>query len=218
MRRTLLIVGIVLAPLARAQDSTSTPPEGKRIFGIVPNFRTSPMPNPYRPISVKEKFTIATKDSFDRGTVVLGLLFGAEGQLANSNPSFGQGMAGYARYASTGYADFVIGDYMTEAIYPSLLHQDPRFFRRGTGTGWSRFRYAVGQILITHGDNGRMQFNFSEIAGNATAVAISNAYYQDNRTAGEAGSKLAVQLGVDAAANLLKEFAPDISRKFRRKK
>jgi hypothetical protein len=106
---------------------------------------------------------------------------------------------------------------MTEAIYPSLLHQDPRYFQRGTGTGWSRLSYAVGQIFLTHGDSGKTQVNFSELIGNSTAVAISNAYYSDNRTASDAVSKLGIQLGVDMAANVLKEFWPDIQRKFGRK-
>jgi hypothetical protein len=75
----------------------------------------------------------------------------------------------------------------------------------------------VGQIVLTHGDNGRTQFNFSEIVGNSTAVVISNAYYQNNRDAGDAAIKLVEQLGVDAAANVLKEFWPDVHRKFTRK-
>jgi hypothetical protein len=104
---------------------------------------------------------------------------------------------------------------MTEGIFPALLHQDPRYFRRGTGSGWSRLGYAMGQIFRTHNDSGRTQFNYSEIAGNSAAVAVSNAYYADNRTAGSAVSKLGMQLGVDMAANILKEFWPEVQRKFR---
>jgi hypothetical protein len=75
----------------------------------------------------------------------------------------------------------------------------------------------VGQIIWTHGDSGETQFNYSELIGNSTAVAISNAYYSDHRTASNAVGKLGVQLGVDAAANVLKEFWPDFERKFSRK-
>ena len=106
---------------------------------------------------------------------------------------------------------------LTEAIYPTFLHQDPRYFRRGTGTVFSRLAYSAGQIFLTHGDSGRTQFNFSEVAGNSTAVAISMAYYPENRNVGDAVSKLGVQLGVDMASNILKEFAPDIGRKFSHK-
>jgi len=197
------------------QASPNLPqPEDKRIFWIIPNYRTSPSLNPYKPLSSKEKFKIGTEDSFDRGTAALAVLFAGESLLTNGNPTFGQGVQGYAHYLGTSYADFVIGDMMTEAIYPAVLHQDPRYFRRGTGSVWSRVRSATGQIFWTHTDSDHARFNFSEIVGNSTAVAISTAYYPDNRTASHAVSKLGVQLGVDVAANLLKEFWPDINRKF----
>jgi hypothetical protein len=191
--------------------------EDKRIFWIIPNYRTSPSLHPYVPLTTKQKFNIAAKDSFDRGTVILAAFFGGESQLTNATPSFGQGAKGYARYFGTSYADFVIGDYMTEAIYPSMLHQDPRYFRRGTGSGWRRLEYAMGQTIWTHNDSGHAQFNYSELLGNSTAVAISNAYYPDNHTVSNAVSKLGVQLGVDMASNILKEFWPDLHRKFSRK-
>jgi hypothetical protein len=191
--------------------------ESKRIFGIIPNFRTSPSLLDYKPLTPKEKFEIATQDSFDRGTIALAALFAGESFLTNATPSFGQGTAGYTRYLGTAYADFVIGDYMTEAIYPTILHQDPRYFRRGSGSGWSRVGYAMAQIFWTHKDSGGRQFNYSEVIGNSTAVAISNAYYPDNRNASEAISKLSIQLGVDMASNILKEFWPDVNRRFTRK-
>lgn len=192
-------------------------PESKRILGVIPNYRTSPSLQDYEPLTTREKFKVASEDAFDRGTIALAAFFGGEGQLTNSNRSFGQGVAGFSRYWGASYGDFVIGDYMTEAVFPAVLHQDPRYFRRGTGTGWSRLSYAVGQIFWTHSDSGRMQFNYSEILGNSAAVAISTAYYVDNRTAADAVGKLGVQLGVDMAANVLKEFWPDLERKFRPK-
>ena len=186
----------------------------KRILWIIPNFRTSPTLAEYKPISPKEKFKIAAMDTFDRGTFALAAAFAGEAQLTNSTPSFGQGVEGYARYLGTAYADFAISNFMTEGIYPTILHQDPRYFRRGTGSGWARLGYAVGQIFWTHTDSGGTQFNFSEVVGNSTAVAISEAYYPNNRNAGDAVSKLGAQLAVDTASNILKEFWPDLSRKF----
>lgn len=185
----------------------------KRVFWIIPNFRTSQFPNPYKPITPEEKFKIATQDSFDRGTFVLAAAFAGESLIANSEPEFGHGLAGYGRYYGTSLANWVIGDYMTEAIFPTLLHQDPRYFEKGRGSAWSRLGYALGQIVITHGDNGRTQFNFSEILGNSTAVAISNAYLPNDRDVKDNVLGLVQQLGVDAASNVLKEFWPDVRRK-----
>jgi hypothetical protein len=204
-------------PLASGpnQDSSQIR-EKSRILGIIPNNRTYPNLRDYVPLTAGQKFKIATDDALDRGTVVLAALFGAEGQITNANRSFGQGVAGYARYFGASYGDLLIGDYMTEAVFPTLLRQDPRYFRKGSGSGWSRVAYAVEQIFWTHRDSGGTQFNYSEIVGNSAAVAISNAYYADNRTAGKAASRLAVQIGVDMSGNILKEFWPDLQRKLRR--
>jgi hypothetical protein len=199
------------------EDNNAPAKESKRIFGLVPNYRTSPSLQNYEPLTAGKKFKLATLDSFDRGTVTLAALSGGLGQLTNANRSFGQGAAGFGRYFGAAYGDLVIGDYMTEAVFPTLLHQDPRYFRRGTGSGWSRLGYAMGQVFWTHRDSGGTQFNYSEVIGNSTAVAISNAYYANNRTAGDATSKLGMQLGIDMAANVLKEFWPDLERKLRRK-
>src|SRR5215469_13256657 len=152
-------------------------PAHKRILWIIPNYRTYPTLAEYRPITKREKFRIFVDDSFDRGTFVMAALFGAEGQITHATPDFGQGVAGYFRYAATSYADLVIGNFITEAAFPTLLHQDPRYFRKGSGKAISRVGYAVGQIFWTHRDRGGFQFNFSELGGNATAVALSNAYY-----------------------------------------
>ena len=167
----------------------------------------------YKPLTTRQKFKIALDDTFDRGTVALAAAFAGEGQLKNSNPSFGQEELGYTRYFAAAYAGLVIGNYMTEAVYPTLLHQDPRYFRRGTGSGWSRLGYAVGQIFWTHTDSGGKQFNYSEIVGNSTAVAISTAYYPGGRDVNSALSQLGSQIGVDMASNVLKEFWPDLHRR-----
>jgi len=190
------------------------PLENKRILGIIPNNRTWPSLKDYKPLSPREKFEIARQDSFDRGTVILAAVFAANAQLSNANPSFGQGMKGYSRYFGASYGDFIIGNYMSEAIYPTLLHQDPRYFRRGIGSVCSRLGYSIGQIFWTHTDSDHTQFNYSEILGNSTAVALSNAYYPESRNVTDAATKLGMQIGVDMASNVLKEFWPDVSRRF----
>jgi len=221
---TLLFLGVTVALSAQSTADRSLEssrpaeePQDKRLFGIIPNFKTSPTLHPYTPLTAGGKFKLATEDSFDRGTFILAAAFAGESQLTNANPSFGQGVKGYSHYFVTSYADWVIGDYMTEAVFPTMLHQDPRYFRKGTGSGFSRLFYAMGQIFWTHTDSGGHMFNFSEIGGNATAVAISQAYYPENRNAVDAGEKLCIQVGVDMASNVVKEFYPEIRRALHRK-
>jgi hypothetical protein len=207
------------APDPALEQQQPPPPvlQHRRILGIIPNYRTSPTLKDYKPISSGEKFKIFAQDAFDPGSFILAGLFAGKGYLDNGAPSFGRGVGSFGKYYAAGYGDVAIGDLMTEAFYPVILHQDPRFFRRGTGSIWSRARYAVGQIFWTRSDSQHMQFNYSEVAGNATAAAIATAYYPDNRTVGAVASQVGIQLGIDMAGNLLKEFWPDLDRKLSRK-
>ena len=208
----------MLAPAAFCQEENSPDFQNKkRILWVIPNFRTFPELKDYKPLTAAEKFKIARQDSFDRGTVALAAAFAGEAQLTNANRSFGQGVEGYAHYFGTTYADFVIGNYMTEGVFPAFLHQDPRYFRRGHGSGWSRLAYSASQIFLTHGDSSHTQFNFSEIGGNAATVALSMVYYPENRDVGDAISQLGTQIAVDMALDIVKEFAPDMSHRFSRK-
>jgi hypothetical protein len=191
---------------------TQAPPD-KRVFGVLPNYRTANESAIYTPITVKQKFAIGAKDSFDYPLVLLGGAFAGLGQLTNQNSSFGQGLAGFGRRLGTGYADQAIGNMMTEAIFPSMLREDPRYFRRGYGTKWSRTGYALSRLFVTRTDSGGRRFNYSEVVGNAAGVAISNSYYPDSRTFGENVGKLGTQLGTDAISQVLKEFWPDIKQK-----
>ena len=198
------------APIQPGQ--TQEPPD-KRVFGVLPNYRTANETAVYTPITTKQKFTIGLKDSFDYPLVLLAGAFAGLGQLTNQHPQFGQGLAGFGRRLGTGYADQAIGNMMTEAIFPSLLREDPRYFRRGYGSVGSRTWYALTRVMVTRTDSGGRRFNFSEWVGNATGVAISNAYYPDEHSVLDNAGKLVEQVGTDAISQVLKEFWPDIKHK-----
>ena len=204
-----------------SSSSASSAPSGrtpdKRVFGVIPNNRTTDASLPFKPISPKEKLTIAYKDSFDWPVYPTAGLFAAFYQLQNQNPSFGQGMSGYGKRFAAAYGDQMIGNMMTEGFVPILTHQDPRFFRLGQGATMHRLGYALTRIFVVKTDSGHWTFNVSEVGGNSMAVALSNAWYPDTRTAGDNASKLGIQLATDAFANVLKEFWPDVKRRLQKK-
>ncbi len=185
----------------------------KRIFGVLPNYRTADGSLPFHPLTSKQKMTIAVKDSFDYPVYVLSGVFAGLAQLNNTDPSFGQGIKGFAKRYGASYGDQLIGNMLTEGIMPSLLHEDPRYFRRGTGPAGSRLKYALTRIFVTRTDSGGSRFNCSEVCGNAMATAISNAYHPDGRNVGDNIQHWGTQLGTDMISNVLKEFWPDIKRK-----
>jgi hypothetical protein len=184
------------------------------VFGVLPNYRTADASLEGTVLTARQKLTIATKDSFDYPLLLLGGAFAGLGQLTDQQPSFGQGLKGYGHRFVTNYADQALGNMFTEGVYPVLLHEDPRYFRRGTGSIVRRTGYALTRVFVTHKDSGGTRFNYSEWLGNASAVAISNAYYPDNRTLVDNGTKLLIQVGTDATSQVLKEFWPDIKRKW----
>jgi hypothetical protein len=186
--------------------------EDKRVFGVFPNYRTTDGNAPFQPLTSKQKFLIGFKDSFDWPVYPVGGAFAALYQLENENPSFGQGMKGYARRYGTALGDQIIGNMMTESIMPTLLHQDPRYFRIGSKRGGKlyRARYAATRIFISRTDSGGERFNFSEWLGNGAAVAISNAYYPDTRTVSDNVERLLIACATDAFSQEMKEFWPDV--------
>ena len=200
-------------PTQGAAAQEQEPPGGKRVFGVLPNYRTADASQEGTPISAHQKFVIASKDSFDYPLVLLAGAFAGLGQLADQQPSFGQGIKGYAHRLVTNYADQAMGNMFTEGLFPAMLREDPRYFRRGTGPKWHRAGYAMSRIFVTRTDSGHARFNYSEWLGNATAVAISNTYYPDGRNFSDNATKLLEQCGTDAFSQVLKEFWPDIKRK-----
>jgi hypothetical protein len=170
----------------------------------------------FTPLTPGKKFKIATKDTFDYPLFLVGGAFAGIAQLTNQHPDFGQGMKGYAHRYATAYSDQFIGNYMTEGILPILLHQDPRYFRIGPSQGgvWYRTGYALSRILIAKNDNGHNTFNASEILGNSIAAGIGNAYYPGERTLGDNAERLLTALATDAISQVMKEFWPDVKRRY----
>jgi hypothetical protein len=188
--------------------------EDKHAFGVLPNYRTAESSVPYSPITVRQKFKIATADTIDGPSFVLAAFFSSISQLDGSEPSFHQGVVGYLHRYGTNLADQDIGNFMTEAIMPSLLHQDPRYFRKGTGSVKSRIWWAASRSLIARNDSGNWTFNAAEFLGNGVTASIGNLYYPDDRGFGPTMQRMFTQIGTDTVSQVLKEFWPDVKKKF----
>jgi hypothetical protein len=210
------------APEVLPQDNSAAPvaapAEDKRIFGVLPNYRTTENALPFQPITGKQKMAIAAKDSFDWPAYATAALFSTLYQLEDQNHSFGQGMAGYGKRFGTAYGDQMIGNMFQEGIIPAVFHQDPRYFRLGEGTKKHRALYALSQTMVARMDSGRRTFNFSEWGGAAAAAAISNAYYPDTRNFNDNLEKLLTAVATDAFSNVAKEFWPDIKHYFQHRR
>ncbi|HEX6803762.1 MAG TPA: hypothetical protein VF133_08800 [Terriglobales bacterium] len=128
--------------------------------------------------------------------------------------NYGQGTVGYARRYGAAFTDEVSSGFFTNFFYPTLLKEDPRYFRRGYGSFQHRLGYALAQEFTSHTDHGGKTFNFSNALGALSAGALSNAYYPPaDRGFSLTMSQAAISLSYGSVGTVVAEFYPDISRR-----
>jgi len=125
----------------------------------------------------------------------------------NRYPGYGTGWSAYGKMYGASLADSTTETLMRGSIMPSLFHQDPRYFYKGTGTVRSRAFYALSTAVRARGDNGHWEVSGGILAGFASG-AISNLYYASSDRHGarltfENGALSIVGVGV---GHLLQEF------------
>jgi hypothetical protein len=207
----------VTEPPSQSSQLPPVPKQDKRIFGVLPNYRTAEMAAAAQALNPKQKFRIALKDSFDYPLVLLAGAYAALYQWDDNHPQFGQGAKGYFSRLGTSYSDQVVGNMMTEGLFPVLLHEDPRYFRMAEGTKTRRTLYALSRIFVTRTDAGGTSFNYAEVIGNGVAAGIGLSYYSDNRNVPDFMQNWGIQLATDATSQVLKEYWPDVKRWWRRR-
>jgi hypothetical protein len=206
------------APAAKSNAADPSDPivqgdhEPKRILWIIPNYRAVSAGTQLPPLSFKQKSWLATEDTFDYSDFIFVAALSGISMAQNSEPSFGQGGAGYGRYYWRIFADTGIENYMTEAIVPEVTKEDPRYYTLGKGGFVKRTGYAVSRLFVTRTDAGKNAFNISEIVGSGAASSIGNAYYPESNPWVKTYQRWGTQVGLDGVVNMLKEFWPDIDR------
>ena len=179
--------------------------EKQRVLGFIPNFYASYVWDA-EPLTAGQKFRLAFRSSVDPVAFIgTGFIAGIQ-QWQNDFRGYGQGTQGYAKRYGANYSDGFISTMIGGAILPSLLHQDPRYFYKGTGSIRSRALYAISTVVICKGDNGRWQPNYSNVLGSLAAAGISNIYYPstDRGTVTIDNALLGIASG--AASALFQEF------------
>jgi hypothetical protein len=185
--------------------------EQQRVLGVVPNFYTSYIWDS-APMTPKLKFKLALRAEID--PIEFGVNAGVAGaeQYHNTFPGYGGGWQGYGKRFGATYADSAIGAMLGRALFPIWFHQDPRYFYRGTGSTGSRVWYALAQTVVTRGDNGKTEPNYSHLLGNFATAGISNVYRApSDRTFDLTMRNALIVTASNAVGNVLREF---ISRPF----
>jgi hypothetical protein len=225
------------------KETTPTSENGKaapsgtsndRLFYTLPNFLSLETTAKLPPLTTKQKFGVVARGTFDYIEYPWWGILTAISQAENSEPAFGQGWGAYGKRYGTTAADSTVENFMAGAVFPSLLHQDPRFYQSSEGGFTHRMFYSVSRIFVTRSDSGKTQFNFSEILGSASGAAISTYSYHprstylstptnprlfvsSQRTLANAAEVWYTQVSLDTITIVVKEFWPDIHRKMSHK-
>jgi hypothetical protein len=184
-----------------------------------PEIRTvqHPHDNSGKPICslpVVKKFELFAKDTFEPVTfIVVGFNAGLA-QASNDDPKFGQGAEGYGRRFGAAFADQVSGQFFGTFLYPTILREDPRYYRLGEGTsGKRRLFHAFSHAFVTHTDSGRHTFNFSEWMGAASTTALGNLYHSGNKRGFQPAARgTAYSVSYDIGFDVLREFWPELTQ------
>ena len=188
-----------------------------RIAGVMPDYQTVRDTTHWvAPLSVTEKWTLAVKEIVDPFNIATAFLTAAESQAGNQTPKYGEGWANYGRRVGAAQLDFGTQNFFSAGVLATVLHQDPRYFRRGPQSKFvGRIFYSIGQLVIARQDSGREAFNASGIGGMALGIAASNLYYPAaSRNGTVMFSRVWTSLMGGVVGNLMSEFWPDIEQKF----
>ena len=157
--------------------STNGAQQTKRVLGIVPNFRSVSADLKLPPMSAKQKFIVAGKDTFDYSALFVAGLQAGIAMNSKSYPEFGQGLKGYGQDYWHTLADTASENFFVGGVGPVIFHQDNRFYTLGHGSFGKRSWYAVTRVLVTRRDNGNETFNFSEVIGSGASAGFSTLWY-----------------------------------------
>jgi hypothetical protein len=205
----------VIAP-AFPSPAADNAADDHRMFKVLPNYKTINDPDqPVVALTVGEKFALV-EHYFDPFTFVFTSITAGIEQSTNEKAGYGQGVMGYAKRYGADFTDGLTNELFVTAVFPTLLHEDPRYYRLGHGGGFKRTAYALSRILIARGDSGNNRINASEFLGNIASGALSMTYYPSNeRNVSGVFTRMGVEIGYDSLFNVMKEFYPDLKRKFR---
>lgn len=178
----------------------------QKVLGFIPNYYASYVPDA-APLPPHLKFQLAWRSVSDPITVLgAGVLAGIY-QAGNQFSGYGQGAEGYFDRFGAAYGDIFLGTFIDSAIFPTLFHQDPRYFYRGTGSIKSRLGYALANAVICKGDNGKYQFNYSVVVGSFVTEGIAYTYYPAaNRGGGLMAENALISIAEGGLAGVFQEF------------
>jgi len=118
-----------------------------------------------------QKMKLAFRSSTDPVAFAAAFVVAGYREALDDDPGFGWGAEGYGKRSGAAYLDAFDGGIIGNGILPSILHQDPRYFRLGHGTTTHRLLYALAtNVICKHDNTHKWEPNYSNVGGNIIAA------------------------------------------------
>lgn len=197
------------------------PLNDRRIMRVIPDYQTVEDSSlRVAPMTASEKWNLAWKETVNPFNIASAAMTAAFSQHDNQTPKYGEGWPNYGRRFGAAVADFGTQNFFSAGVFAVLLHQDPRYFRKGPSAKFlPRLWYSVTRLAVCRNDSGQAALNTSNFLGMGLGIAASNVYYPSaSRTGTIMAGRIETGMFGGAMGNLMSEFWPDVQRKLLRKK
>jgi hypothetical protein len=175
-----------------------------------------PSVDQWRPLTPREKFREFLHSTYSPRTFLNAAIDEAADRAKGRplNPEYEKGFRGVGQRYGIELATNETDVFFQSFLLPTLLKQDPRYYRNPDLPFFPRVLYSMSRVLITRTDNGGQAFNASRILGSVASRAVADLYVPGARQGMQPLSGcVRFNLLRDAGMNLLHEFWPDLRRK-----
>jgi hypothetical protein len=211
------VVPAVSAVPAVSVVPPASPFNEARILGVMPDYQTVRDSSiRVAPLTARQKWDLAWKETVDPFNFASVVMAAGFSQRGDQTPKYGEGGAAYGERIGAAFADFGTQNFFSAGVLANLLHQDPRYYRKGPATGvLKRAAYSVSRIAVVRTDFGGSAFNSSGVGGMMMGIAASNLYYPSASVRGPVmAGRIYTSLLGGVIGNLMSEFWPDLQKKF----
>ena len=163
--------------------------------------------HPVAPLRARQKFAMAYRSSSDPSFLIRSAIVTTFDKSLSVGPDYGRGEAGIAELFGYNAVGLAANFFLSDGAVPALVHQDPRYFRKGSGSTKSRIWWALRSDFVGFGDRGTQMPNYGVLVGFAVSTLLSDAYLPPrNVSVGKTFEGYSIKIGTNFGFNLLHEY------------
>ena len=175
---------------------------------IFPDIATSP-----GPLTNAGKFKLFVNQSISPPYIFVAAAGAAIEQSRDVPEGYGQGWGAYGGRFGANMARGSSSSFFGTFLFPSVLHEDPRFFPQSNPSLWRALKHSTQRIFVTRNDSGKDVFNTSGLLGPLASEALANVYLPaSEQTVGRTLSRFAIDLSWRVGGNMFKDYWPTFFR------